>query len=392
MRRIAVSASNAAGQRARELATAGRDVVDLTIGEPHFATPPNIIEAGIAAMKGGQTRYTTVDGTPRLKQAIANKFARENGLTFSSAEIIASTGAKQVIFNVLLTTVEEGDEVIVPAPCWVSYPEMIRLTGGEPILLPCTMDSDFKLTPERLRGAITPRTKWLLLNSPSNPTGATYTGAELEAFGKVLLDFPNVWVMSDDIYEHIIYDDQKFSTMASAVPELAHRTLTVNGVSKAYSMTGWRLGYAGGPRFLIREMAKLQSQSTSNPSSISQAAAAEALDGPQDAVAAHAAEFRIQRDLMVNALGNVPGISCNTPAGAFYVFPSCAGVIGKTTPKGHRIETDGDFVAYLLESGVAAIAGSAYGLSPHFRLSFATSKNAIVEGCRRIRDACMALR
>jgi aspartate aminotransferase len=392
MRRIAVSASNAAGQRARELAAAGRDVVDLTIGEPHFDTPPNIIEAAVAAMRGGQTRYTTVDGTPRLKQAIANKFARENGLTFSSAEIIASTGAKQVIFNALLTTVEEGDQVIVPTPCWVSYPEMIRLTGGEPILLPCTMDSDFKLTPERLRGAITPHTKWLLLNSPSNPTGATYTEAELQALGKILLDFPNVWVMSDDIYEHIIYDGQKFSTMASAMPVLAHRTLTVNGVSKAYAMTGWRLGYAGGPRFLIREMAKLQSQSTSNPSSISQAAAAEALDGPQDAVAAHAAEFLIQRDLMVNALGNVPGISCNAPVGAFYLFPSCAGVIGKATPRGLRIETDDDFVAYLLECGVAAIAGSAYGLSPHFRLSFATSKKAIVEGCRRIRDGCMALR
>ena len=349
MRRIAVSASNAAGQRARELAAAGRDVVDLTIGEPHFDTPTNIIDAAIAAMKSGQTRYTTVDGTPRLKQAIARKFERENGLTFAGGEIIASTGAKQVIFNALLTTVEEGDEVIVPVPCWVSYPEMIRLTGGEPILLPCTMDSNFKLTPERLRSAITPRTKWLLLNSPSNPTGATYTEAELKAFGKVLLEFPNVWVMCDDIYEHIIYDGQKFSTMASAVPELAHRTLTVNGVSKAYSMTGWRLGYAGGPRFLIREMAKLQSQSTSNPSSISQAAAAEALDGPQDAVAVHATKFRIQRDLIVNELGNVPGVSCNTPTGAFYVFPSCAGVIGKMTPEGRRIETDGDFVAYLLE-------------------------------------------
>src|SRR6185437_756433 len=373
MRRIAVSASNAAGQRARELVAAGQDVVDLTIGEPHFNTPPNIIEAAVEAMRGGQTRYTTVDGSPRLKKAIANKFARENGLNFSNAEIIASTGAKQVIFNALLTTVEEGDEVICPSPCWVSYPEMIRLTGGEPILLPCTMDSGFKLTPQRLRAAITSRTKWLLLNSPSNPSGAVYTEAELKAFGKILLDFPNVWVLCDDIYEHIIYDGQKFSTMASAMPELAHRTLTVNGVSKSYSMTGWRLGYAGGPRVLVREMAKLQSQSTSNPSSISQAAAVEALDGPQDTVAAHAAEFRIQRDLMVGALGNIPGISCNTPAGAFYVFPSCAGVIGKTTPEGRRIDSDTDFVAYLLESGVVAIAGSAYGLSPHFRLSFATS-------------------
>lgn len=391
MRRIAVSASNAAGQRARELIAAGGDVVDLTIGEPHFNTPPNVIEAAIAAMREGQTRYTSVDGSARLKQAIANKFERENGLHFDATEIIASTGAKQVIFNALLTTVEERDEVICPVPCWVSYPEMIRLTGGQPILLPCNMDVDFKLVPEQLGRAITPRTKWLLLNSPNNPTGATYTEAELQALGKVLLDFPNVWVLCDDIYEHIIYDDRKFSTMASAVPELGHRTLTVNGVSKAYSMTGWRLGYAGGPRILVREMAKLQSQSTSNPSSISQAAAAEALDGPQDIVAAYAAEFAVQRNLMVNALGNIPGISCNTPAGAFYVFPSCAGVIGKTTPEGKRINTDNDFVAYLLECGVVAIAGSAYGLPSHFRLSFATSQNAIIEGGRRIREACMKL-
>jgi aspartate aminotransferase len=392
MCRVAVSASNAAGQRARELAASGRDVIDLTIGEPHFDTPENIRNAAIAAMDGGQTRYTTVDGTPRLKEAIANKFVRENGLKFTSGEIIASSGAKQVIFNAFLSTVEEGDEVIIPSPCWVSYPEMTRLVGGTPIMLPCSEKTDFKLMPDRLRSAITRQTKWLMLNSPSNPTGATYTEVELRALGKVLLDCPDVWVMSDDIYEHIIYEDQKFSTMAAAMPELAGRTLTVNGVSKAYSMTGWRLGYAGGPRFLIKEMAKLQSQSTSNPSSISQAAAVEALDGPQDIVLAHAAEFRDHRDLIIQELGNIPGISCRAPAGAFYVFPSCAGVIGKKTPDGKRIETDSDFVIYLLESGVAAIAGSSYGLSPYFRLSFATARPLLVKGCRRIRDACLKLR
>ena len=392
MRRVVVSASNAAGQQAREMAAAGRDVVNLTIGEPHFDTPENIRRAAAAAMDQGQTRYTTVDGTPRLKQAIANKFARENGLTFTTGEIIAGTGAKQIIFNAFLSTVEDGDEVIIPAPCWVSYPEMTRLVGGSPIVLPCSEETSFKLTPDQLRRAITPQTKWLVLNSPNNPTGATYTQEELQALGTVLMDFPDVWVMSDDIYEHIIYENQKFSTMASAVPALANRTLTVNGVSKAYSMTGWRLGYAGGPKFLIREMAKLQSQSTSNPSSISQAAAVEALDGPQDTVAEHAAEFRSHRDLIVQELGNIPGISCSAPAGAFYVFPSCAGLIGKMTPEGKRIENDDDFVIYLLESGIAAISGASYGLSPYFRLSFATSNSAIVEGCRRIRDACLKLR
>lgn len=392
MRRVAVSASNAAGQRARELAAAGRDVVNLTIGEPHFDTPLNIRSAAIAAMSEGQTRYTTVDGTPRLKQAIARKFERENNLRFTSEEIIAGAGAKQIIFDALLATVEEGDEVVIPSPCWVSYPEMTRLVGGTPIVLPCASETGFKLHPDRLQSAITQRTKWLLLNSPSNPTGATYGEAELQALGEVLLKFPQVWVMSDDIYEHIIYDGKSFSTMASAVPALASRTLTINGVSKAYAMTGWRLGYAGGPKFLIREMAKLQSQSTSNPCSISQAAAVEALDGPQGSVSAHAAEFEEHRNLILLELSNIPGISCAKPAGAFYVFPSCAGVIGKQTPDGKRIQNDDDFVVYLLESGVASIAGSSYGLSLHFRLSFATSKSAILEGCRRIREACLKLR
>ena len=392
MRRFGVSASNAAGQRARELASAGRDVVNLTIGEPHFNTPENIQRAAMAAMAEGQTRYTSVDGTPRLKQAIANKFSRDNKLSFTSSEIIAGAGAKQIIFDALLSTVEEGNEVVIPVPCWVSYPDMTRLVGGTPIMVPCTADTGFKLSPSRLRHAITRRTKWLILNSPSNPTGATYSEAELQALGDVLREFPHVWVMSDDIYEHIIYDGRQFGTMASAVPELAGRTLTVNGVSKAYSMTGWRLGYAGGPKFLIREMAKLQSQSTSNPCSISQAAAVEALEGPQNIVVVHTAEFQEHRNLIVSGLSNISGISCETPAGAFYAFPSCSGVIGKTTPDGKRIDSDDDFVAYLLESGVAAIAGSSYGLSPHFRLSFATSKFAIVEGCRRIRDACMKLR
>jgi aspartate aminotransferase len=288
--------------------------------------------------------------------------------------------------------VEEGDEVVIPTPCWVSYPEMTRFVGGTPIMVPCTAESGFKLCPERLQQAITPRTKWLILNSPSNPTGATYSEAELRAMGEILLQHPNVWVMSDDIYEHIIYDGIRFSTMASAVPALAGRTLTVNGVSKAYAMTGWRLGFAGGPAVLVREMAKLQSQSTSNPSSIGQAAAVEALEGPQDTVFEHTAELRRHRDLIVSELSNIPSISCQTPSGAFYVFPSCTGAIGKKTPDGMRIENDNDFVIYLLECGVAAIAGVSYGLSPHFRLSFATSKPAILEGCRRIRNACLKLR
>jgi len=391
MNRVAVSASNAAGQRARELKAAGRDIVNLTIGEPHFDTPENIQKAATAAMVAGQTRYTTVDGTPDLKRAIARKFERDNNLRFTSAEIIAGTGAKQIIFNALLSTVEAGDDVLIPTPSWVSYPDMTKLVGGTPIVLPCTAEAGFKVLPDDLRRAITPNTKWLILNSPSNPSGATYSVAELQALGEVLSDFPHVWVMSDDIYEHIIYDGQPFSTMASAVPALASRTLTVNGVSKAYSMTGWRIGYAGGPKFLIREMAKVQSQSTSNPCSISQAAAVEALSGPQESVTRHTAEFQECRDLIVRELQGITGVSCNHPAGAFYVFPSCAGVIGKTMPDGKRIETDSDFVMYLLESGVAAIGGSSYGMSPHFRLSFATSKSAIREGCRRIRDACSKL-
>jgi aspartate aminotransferase len=392
MRRVVVSASNAAGQRARELAAMGRDVVNLTIGEPHFDTPRNILNAASIAMNEGQTRYTTVDGTPALKRAIASKFLRDNALRFSSEQIIAGAGAKQIIFGAMLCTVEEGDEVIIPTPCWVSYPDMAKLVGGRPVLLPCTAETNFKLSPERLRNAITPRTKWLILNSPSNPTGATYSEAELRTLGEALLEFPHVWILSDDIYEHIIYDGLKFSTMACAVPGLADRTLTVNGVSKAYSMTGWRLGFAGGPKLLVREMAKLQSQSTSNPCSISQAAAVEALEGPQDFIAVHTNEFRDNRDLMVLELSNIVGITCEKPDGAFYVFPSCAGLIGKKTPDGKTIETDDDFILYLLEAGVATIAGSSYGLPSHFRLSFATSKAAITEGCRRIRDACRQLR
>ncbi len=391
MGRVAVSASNAAGHRARELAAAGRDIINLTIGEPHFDTPENIRQAAAAAMSAGQTRYIAVDGTPGLKRAIATKFERDNDLKFTGTEIIASAGAKQIIFNALLSTVEAGDDVLIPTPSWVSYPDMTRLVGGTPIMLPCKADFGFKLLPEDLRRAITPRTKWLILNSPGNPTGAAYCRAELQALGEVLLGFPHVWVMSDDIYEHLIYDGRKFSTMVEAMPALAARTLTVNGVSKAYSMTGWRIGYAGGPKMLIREMAKIQSQSTSNPCSISQAAATEALGGPQDSVRAHAAEFQECRDLIVRELQEARGISCNNPAGAFYVFPSCAGVIGRRTPDGKRIESDDDFVMFLLESGVAAISGGSYGLSSHFRLSFATSRAAIVEGCRRIRDACSQL-
>jgi aspartate aminotransferase len=390
--RIAPSVSGAAAQRARELLAAGRSIVNLTAGEPDFDTPQNIRQAAVAAINRGETRYTTVDGTQALKDAVITKFARENRLHFARDQVTVGSGAKQIIFNAFLASIEDGDEAVIPTPSWVSYPEMVRLAGGKPVLVPCDEARGFKIKPEQLEAALTARTKWLVLNSPSNPTGAIYSAAELRALGEVLAAHPHVWVMSDDIYEHIVFDTEPFSTMAQAVPALADRTLTINGVSKAYAMTGWRIGYAGGPSALISEMSKIQSQSTSNPCSISQAASIEALLGPQDFIAKNAAEFGARRDLVVSELSSIPGLTCAEPAGAFYVFPSCKTLIGKRTPEGQRIENDRAFVAYLLECGVAAVGGHAYGLSPHFRLSIATSREQLAEGCRRIREACAKLR
>lgn len=388
---VAPSASGAAAQRARELLASGRSIMNLTAGEPDFDTPASICEAAFRAIEQGETRYTTVDGTPALKKAVAEKFSRENGLDYGVGEVMVSSGAKQVIFNAIMATINEGDEAIIPVPSWVSYPEMVRFAGGIPILVACEQTQRFKITPAQLEAAITPRTKWLMLNSPGNPTGAVYSQQELAALGEVLLRHPHVLTLCDDIYEHLLYDGLKYYTLAQAVPALRERVLTVNGVSKAYAMTGWRIGYAAGPAELLKQMRKIQSQSTSNPCSISQAGALAALTGPQDFIAANAAEFQARRDLVVEALNATPGISCDTPQGAFYVYVSCAACIGKKTPEGKVIEDDGDFVAYLLEQGVAAVAGKAYGLSPYFRLSFATSRENLAEACRRIHDATRKL-
>ncbi len=391
--RIKPSATIAVSTKARELKAAGRDVIGLGAGEPDFDTPDNIKAAAIAAIKAGDTKYTAVDGTPALKQAIQAKFKRDNDLDYALDEITVGTGGKQVLYNALMATLNPGDEVVVPAPYWVSYPEMVALAEGEAVPVACSANSNFKLLPEMLEAAITPKTKWLILNSPSNPTGSAYTAAELEALADVLRQHPQVWTLTDDMYEHLVYDDFKFATIAEVAPDLKERTLTMNGVSKAYCMTGWRIGFAGGPKALIKALATIQSQSTSNPSSISQAAAVEALNGQQDFIAAHNEFFKARRDLVVAALNKCKGLHCPTPEGAFYVFPSCAGAIGKTTPDSKRIETDLDFVTYLLESeGVAVVHGSAFGLAPHFRVSYATSTEALEEACQRIERACAALR
>ncbi|NIA71892.1 aspartate transaminase [Pelagibius litoralis] len=390
--RIKPSPTIAVSTKARELKAAGRDVIGLGAGEPDFDTPDNIKEAAIEAIRSGDTKYTAVDGTPALKQAIAAKFKRENGLDYTPAEITVGTGGKQVLYNAFQATLNAGDEVIIPAPYWVSYPDMVLLAEGEPVFVSCGANQNFKLQPEALEEAITPKTRWLILNSPSNPTGAGYTRAEMKALTDVLMRHPQVWVLTDDMYEHLVYDDFEFTTPAQVEPGLKDRTLTMNGVSKAYAMTGWRIGYAGGPENLIKAIAKVQSQSTSNPSSISQAAAVEALNGPQDFIAERAEVFRQRRDLVVAMLNDCPGLHCHTPEGAFYVYPSCAGCIGKKTPDGKKIETDEDFVTYLLESvGVAAVHGEAFGLSPHFRVSYATSTEALEEACKRIKQACEAL-
>ncbi len=390
--RIKPSPTIAVSTKARELKAAGRDVIGLGAGEPDFDTPDNIKEAAIAAIRAGDTKYTAVDGTPALKQAICDKFKRENDLDYSPDQITVGTGGKQVLYNALMATLNPGDEVVIPAPFWVSYPDMVLLAEGEPVAVPCSQNNGFKLRAEDLDAAITPKTKWLILNSPSNPTGAAYTRDEMKALTDVLLRHPHVMVMTDDMYEHLVYDDFEFVTPAQVEPQIKDRTLTINGVSKAYAMTGWRIGYAAGPKDLVKAMSKIQSQSTSNPSSVSQAAAVEALAGTQDFIAERNAVFKERRDMVVELLNLCPGLHCPTPEGAFYVYPSCAGAIGKTTPDGKTIASDGDFVTYLLESeGVAVVQGEAFGLSPYFRVSYATSTEALREACARIKRACEAL-
>jgi aspartate aminotransferase len=391
--RVKPSATMAVTDKARALKAGGRNVIGLGAGEPDFDTPANIKEAAIKAIEAGKTKYTDVSGLPELKEAIIAKFQRENGLSYKPNQVIVGTGGKQVLYNALMATINPGDEVIIPAPYWVSYPEMVALAGGESVPVVCTAKHGFKLSPQELEKAITPRTKWLILNSPSNPTGAAYTRAELKAITDVLVKHPHVWVMTDDMYEHLVYDNFEFFTPAQVEPKLYQRTLTVNGVSKAYCMTGWRIGYAGGPAELIKAMATIQSQSTSNPSSISQWASVEALNGPQDFIPANNKVFKERRDLVVSMLNQAKGIDCPRPEGAFYVYPSCAGTMGKTSPSGKAIGNDEDFVTELLESeGVAVVHGSAFGLGPAFRISYATKTSDLEEACKRIQRFCGNLR
>ena len=391
--RIKPSPTIAVTTRAAELKAQGRDVIGLGAGEPDFDTPAHVKDAAKAALDRGETKYTAVAGTLDLRKAIAAKFHRENGLDYSADQITVGCGGKSVLFNALLASLDPGDEVIIPAPYWVSYPDMVALCEAEPVIVPCPAEAGFKLSADRLAAAITPKTKWLILNSPSNPTGAAYTEAELKALTDVLVAHPHVWVMADDIYEHIVYDGFRFTTPAQIEPRLMERTLTVNGCSKAYSMTGWRVGYAGGPLPLIKAINMVQSQSTTHTSSISQAAAVAALNGPQGFLAEWVAAFKARRDLIAGLLNAAPGLSCALPIGAFYVFPSCEGVIGKRTPDGRAIASDDDFVTYLLEAeGVACVQGSAFGLSPYFRISYATSDAALAEAGRRIRRACEVLK
>ena len=391
--RVKPSATIGVTQMARELKANGRDVISLSAGEPDFDTPENIKEAAIRAIRDGKTKYTAIDGIPELKQAIVDKFRRENGIDYAVEEISVGTGGKQVLFNALMATLNPGDEVIVPAPFWVSYPEIVALAGATPVIVKTTMEGGFKLTPSALEAAITPKTKWVILNSPSNPTGAGYSQADIKGLTDVLMRHPHVWVLTDDMYEHIAYDGFEFATPVQVEPALKARTLTLNGVSKAYAMTGWRIGFAGGPAMLIKAMAKLQSQSTTNPSSISQWAAVEALNGPQDFIRKNAEVFRERRDLVVAMLNQAKGLHCPRPEGAFYVFPSCAGTLGLTSPKGKKIATDEDFVTALLEEeGVAVVHGSAFGLSPFFRISYATGLKTLEEACSRIQRFCAGLR
>ena len=390
--RVKPSPTIAVTTKAAELKAQGRDVIGLGAGEPDFDTPANIREAAKRAIDSGKTRYTAVDGIPELKKAICDKFLRENGLTYTPAQISVGTGGKQILYNALMATCNKGDEVIIPAPYWVSYPDMVELAGGTPVPVVATIETDFKLTPAQLEAAITPKTKWFIFNSPSNPTGAGYTAAELRALCDVLLRHPHVWIMSDDMYEHLVFDDFVFTTPAQIEPKLYDRTLTCNGVSKSYAMTGWRIGYAGGPAHLIKAMGTIQSQSTSNPSSVSQYAALEALTGPQDFLAPNRAMFQKRRDLVVSMLNAAQGITCPTPEGAFYVYPDISGCIGKSTAGGKKIANDEDFATYLLEdTGVAVVFGAAFGLSPNFRVSYATSDAILLDGCTRIQNFCAAL-
>lgn len=390
--RIKPSPTIGVTQKAAELKAQGRDIIGLGAGEPDFDTPEHIKEAANAAIARGETKYTAVAGTPALRQAICAKFKRDNGLDYKPEQITVGCGGKQTLFNALLATLDPGDEVIIPAPYWVSYPDMVLLAEGQPVIVPCPAEGRFKLHPDALEQAITRRTKWVILNSPSNPSGAAYTEDELRLLIAVLLRHPHVWVMTDDIYEHIVYDGFRFVTPAQVEPALLDRTLTVNGCSKAYSMTGWRVGYGAGPKVLIDAMNMVQSQSTTHTSSISQAAAVAALNGPHEFLTSWVAQFKARRDLVVSMLNQAPGLHVDTPEGAFYVYVSCAGCIGKTTPAGKTLANDDDFVTYLLESaGVAAVQGSAFGLSPYFRVSYATSTDLLEEACQRIQRACAVL-
>jgi aspartate aminotransferase len=391
--RIQPSATLAMTTRTLELKAQGVDLIGLGAGEPDFDTPDFVKAAAIEAINAGKTKYTNVDGTAELKAAICAKFKRDNGLDYTPAQISVNVGGKHTLFNALVATINPGDEVVIPAPYWVSYPDIVAFCGGTPVIIEAGADQLYKITPEQLDAAITPRTKWVLLNSPSNPTGAAYTEAELKALAEVIRRHPHVWVMADDMYEHIIYDGFRFTTIAQVAPDLYERTLTVNGCSKAYSMTGWRIGFAGGAPWLIKAMAKLQSQSTSNPCSIAQAAAVAALNGPQDFLKERAAAFQRRRDLVVRMLNDVEGITCPTPEGAFYVYPDVSGLIGKSTPGGQRIDTDEQLVGYLLDEGrVAAVHGGAFGVEPAFRVSYAVSDETLTKACERIQTACAALR
>jgi aspartate aminotransferase len=386
--RIIPSASSVATQRARELAAAGRDVLSLSQGEPDFPTPDHVIEAAHRAMRSGQTRYTTIDGIPELKAAVVEKFRRENGLAFKPENVSVGAGGKQVLFNAVMASVDPGDEAVIPAPFWLAYRDMVQFAEGRPVYVQTRPENGFKIVPEELEAAITPRTKWLLLNSPGNPSGATYSARELQGLAQVLERHPQVWLMADDIYEHVIFDGREFVTMTNVAPQLAARTLVVNGVSKTYAMTGWRIGFGAGPAELIRAMAKMQIQATANPSSVSQAAAMAALNGPQDFVAQRRDEFQRRRDAIVPQLNAIPGLSCALPEGAFYVYVSCAGWIGKRTPSGATLANDADVALYLLEdAGVATVHGAAYGMSPYLRISIASSMEHLEEACRRMARA-----
>ncbi len=393
LNRIQPSATIAISTKAQVMQAEGKNVIGLAAGEPDFETPRNIKDAAIAAINAGKTRYTAVDGIPELKTAICAKFKRENNLDYKPSQVSVGTGGKQVLFNALMATVNPGDEVIIPAPYWVSYPDIVMLAGGKPVIVQGAADKGFKLQAADLEKAITPKTKWLILNSPSNPSGAAYSHAEMKTLTDVLVKNPHVWVLTDDMYEHLVYDDFKFCTPVEVEPALYDRTLTMNGVSKAYCMTGWRIGYAAGPETLIKAMGKLQSQSTSNPSSVAQWAAVEALNGPQDFIAAHNKIFVERRDLVVSMLNQAKGIQCATPEGAFYVYPSCAGLMGKTAPSGKVLNTDEDFVSELLAAeGVAAVHGAAFGTSPYFRISYATATTTLEDACQRIQRFCGSLK